>query len=152
MVKKLDAIRLGTITSQDDAIDTQKKQGNKVDWHGFNKGQINIRMDRVKWVKDFLEPHHRLLDIGCSVGFITSQLSKFCKHVDAIDIAEERIKIARRIHNRENIDYVVSSFEEYCPEPSHLPYDVITCYETIEHVYSGDFLLKKANSLLRGGE
>jgi 2-polyprenyl-3-methyl-5-hydroxy-6-metoxy-1,4-benzoquinol methylase len=74
----------------------------------------------------------RVLDFGCGTGYGSLSLAKFADHVTGLDIDVSAIKYANSKHVLPNLDYVVSS--SLGAELVNNSFDVITCFEMIEHV------------------
>jgi malonyl-CoA O-methyltransferase len=55
-----------------------------------------------------------VLDLGCGTGFLTQQLSPYCEHLIALDLAFPMLQITREKLNRK-IDYV-------CADAENLPF------------------------------
>lgn len=83
---------------------------------------------RYNFVIPYVKEHHKVLDYGCGVGYGAYILSK-AKFVMAADISEEAILYANKHYKRENITYSVQD-----TPMDHGDFDIITCFEVIEHV------------------
>lgn len=88
----------------------------------------------------------RLLDVGCAFGYFMEHASQYFD-VYGIDISHYAIEKARerrlkkvRVHN----------VEEEFPFPKRY-FDVVTCFEVIEHLYHPDRLLKNIYRVLKTG-
>lgn len=81
----------------------------------------------------------RVLDIACGVGYGAQLLVKKgkAKQVDAVDFSSDAILYAINFFNEEKINFIVGDILSY---NSNETYDVIVCFETIEHIH----LYKKA--------
>lgn len=73
-----------------------------------------------------------VLDIGCGVGYGSHLLARHgAYHVTAFDIADDAIQHAQEFYPHPNLEYLVASAEEFAFAKQ---FDVITCFELIEHV------------------
>ena len=75
-----------------------------------------------------------VLDIGCHQGFITSQLSKYCKKVYAVDV--NRRAIAHALFN--SVEKNLLFMEGNALDLNHLQeqfFDTIVSFELIEHIF-----------------
>ncbi len=98
------------------------------------------RMKMIKRVLSHLKipEKGKLADFGCSNGFIISELRKQCfknKNWSFVgyDKRKELIEIAKAKQNNNTDFYYLDMNSEQNMEPE---YDVVTCFETIEHVGS----------------
>jgi len=74
----------------------------------------------------------RVLDVGCGVGYGAHLLAlSGAASVTAFDIAEPAIRHAREFYAHPKVEYLVSSAEDFTFSGS---FDVVTCFELIEHV------------------
>jgi 2-polyprenyl-3-methyl-5-hydroxy-6-metoxy-1,4-benzoquinol methylase/glycosyltransferase involved in cell wall biosynthesis len=78
----------------------------------------------------------RVLDFGCGSGYGAATLSNVAEKVLAVDISEGALDFARRQHKAPNL-----SFEreiDLCAGFRDRHFDVITCFEVIEHLGAAD--------------
>src|SRR5258708_99501 len=75
----------------------------------------------------------RVLDIACGAGAGAHVLASRggAASVDGVDISPEAISHAREHYHSPRITFQVGDIALYSPEQ---PFDLITCFETIEHV------------------
>ena len=106
---------------------------------------------------DFIESFYplqdaKVLDVGCGGGLASETIAKRGGFVTAIDASPEMLKTAK-LHALESglsIDYVESHAEEL--GTSHAAaFDVVTCFEMIEHVPEPMETLKALAALVRPG-
>jgi 2-polyprenyl-3-methyl-5-hydroxy-6-metoxy-1,4-benzoquinol methylase len=89
-------------------------------------------------------------DIACGVGYGSSYLAQTAKLVVAMDIAAEAINWARQYFSSDNIRFLTA--DALKPWPIGDKFDVITSFETIEHLaYPEKFLDNVNNHLSAGG-
>ena len=73
-----------------------------------------------------------VLDVGCGVGYGAQLLAtRGAESVTAFDISAEAIKHAATYYSHSNLTYSVASAEEFAFKQQ---FDVVTCFELIEHV------------------
>ena len=97
-----------------------------------------------KFVKD-----KRVLDIACGVGYGSKILSDAgALIVDGVDISKESIDFAEFHYLQANVSFIRANILEYS---SDAKYDVIICFETIEHVENYHKVLKNLERLLMIG-
>jgi cyclopropane fatty-acyl-phospholipid synthase-like methyltransferase len=88
----------------------------------------------------------RVLDIACGVGYGSAMLSDSgAAMVDGVDISADAIDHAARRYGRRNVRFHESEIAAY---RSDEPYDVIVCFETIEHVADHGPALMNLSALL----
>ncbi|HML05533.1 MAG TPA: class I SAM-dependent methyltransferase [Methanobacterium sp.] len=90
------------------------------------------------------------LDIGCGDGFFTSKLLELGYMVDAIDISPEAIKSTRKrvetLGMENSVNLFNTEIEEFHPTQK---YDVILCFEVLEHIKDDLNTLKKINEWIK---
>ena len=87
-----------------------------------------------------------VLDIGCGVGYGSALLSDLgAANITSIDLSEEAIEHARSYYARENISFSVGNAEQI---PHTKQFDLITCFELIEHVPNPEMVLDGAAAAL----
>ncbi len=91
-----------------------------------------------------------ILDIGCGVGFRNHQMAQydFVKHIDAIDYSQVSIDKSKQDFADEKIHYQVADFENF---PSEIPYDLVVCFNLIEHLPDPLVYFEHAARLCRQG-
>ena len=98
-------------------------------------GVPDIKMEAEHWARYFFAGKYvheaRVLDIACGEGYGTHYLSTLCKEVVGVDIDVEAIKHASNKYSNSNLSFIQSSAELY---KSKCLFDVVTCFETIEHL------------------
>ena len=80
----------------------------------------------------------RVLDIGCGVGYGAALLADSgASEVVAFDISTDTIDHARAQFARPSVEYRIASAEDF----DFGTFDVVTCFELIEHVHGQDAVL-----------
>ena len=102
------------------------------------------------------------LDIGCGKGELSFMLSKRCKKVIAVDLADKMIEKAKALHSNKNIEYICGNILDMKFENSsldviittatahHLPFEWLLCFAKEKLKKSGKLIildLAKAKSL-----
>jgi len=103
--------------------------------------------DRIKKVISILkpQPEARYLDIGCSNGKVTRKISQKLKANKTFGVDIANVADAKKRG--------IEAYEIDLNEDERLPFksesfDVITCLDTLEHVYNTDFLISEITRLL----
>lgn len=99
--------------------------------------------------KPYIENKNDVLEMGCSDGYSSIEISKMVKNLDVVDGSKKMIALLNESvqkNNIHNINAIYSLFEDYSPDKT---YDAICCSFVLEHVVEPVEILKKANSLLK---
>ncbi|MEQ1714756.1 MAG: methyltransferase domain-containing protein [Hyphomicrobium sp.] len=108
----------------------------------------NDHVERYAFAKTFVEGQ-RVLDIACGVGYGSFMcLEGGANAVDGVDVCIETVNFAARSHVHPNLRFIVGNIATYTVTT---PYDVILCFETIEHLADYDAALRNLWMLLRPG-
>ena len=91
-----------------------------------------------------------VLDLACGEGYGSNLLAGTAKHVVGIDLDEQTVKHAKNKYIRSNLDFRIGSITEI-PINGQRVFDVIVCFEALEHVDDHDRLLSEAKRLLAPG-
>lgn len=90
----------------------------------------------------------RVLDMGSGEGYGAALLARCASEVVGIDIDPAAVEHAMQKYRRPNLSFHVASVAEV---PLKGPFDVVVCYETLEHVESQRELVGEARRLLAPG-
>jgi len=104
---------------------------------------------RYFFASSYIKKGDRVLDACCGVGYGTKMMADMT-HADcflAFDKSDEAILSAKLYFDVENIDFMQLPFEEL--DSSVEEFEVITCFEAIEHVDNPELLMQKLCRLLR---
>lgn len=86
-----------------------------------------------------------ILDCACGVGWGSFLMAKAgARHVVGIDLSSEALSTAKKYYNDQSIEYIHDNIYNY--SKSH-KFDVITSFETLEHLEDPLKFLKKVSSL-----
>ena len=117
--------------------------------------QKNIDSIKYNYGLDLIESFSninksRILDIGCGAGVFLKEAYKRdyakCVGIDAND------NYKKQYDDKEDIVYISSTFESLSPTALGDPYDVITMWSSLEHIYNPKkFLLEIKNILKPNG-
>lgn len=116
----------------------------------FIPGDHSKRMEQDHIARYEFASHYvqnlRVLDIACGVGYGTAILANAgAKHVDGVDISDDAINYANKQYKRSNTQFHVADIVDY---RSSVAYDLITCFETIEHITYYHSAIGNLSSLL----
>lgn len=90
-----------------------------------------------------------VLDIACGEGYGSNLLADIAKSVTAVDIEQHVIERASKKYTAENIQFITGSVQEI-PLADSL-FDMVVCYETIEHVDQHDKVMRELKRVLKPG-
>ena len=112
----------------------------------INDGQIRYEhLHRYSFAQQFVGKKD-VLELGCGEGYGTYSLSKSANSIIGIDIDEETIHHAQKKYINDNLEFQIGSVTEL-PE-FNKKFDVIICFEVIEHIEEHTELLKSIKNLL----
>ena len=105
-------------------------------------------MERYKFACKFAQGKS-ILDIACGVGYSAPLLIKAgAFSYDGVDINENLVNYSNSTYGSACIRYYVG---DICSFNNGKLYDMITCYETIEHVENYEFAISNLYNLLNHG-
>jgi len=96
-----------------------------------------------------LARRRRVLDMGCGAGYGASELAHTAATVTGIDVSPEAVALARSSYTAPNLKFLAASATAL-PFPD-ASFDLITCFEVIEHLDDWRLLLESARRLLAPG-
>jgi len=91
----------------------------------------------------------RCLDFGCSSGVISSYLSDYFESMDAVDVDEEAIVVAKRTYKKKNLKFYSIQGEETKFKDNY--FDVVICNQVYNFVDSSPKLVKEIHRVLKPG-
>ena len=90
----------------------------------------------------------KLLDLACGEGYGTNMLAKEAKYVAGVEIDKTTVQHARSRYIRDNLEFIEGSILDV-PIESEKKFDVVVCFEAIEHIAEHDKLLSEVERLLK---
>jgi len=90
-----------------------------------------------------------VLDIACGEGYGASFLSKVAAKVMAVDVDAATIEKAEEKYKADNLDFISGSILQI-PFPDR-SFDMITCFETLEHVAEHEEAMTELKRVLKPG-
>jgi len=102
-------------------------------------------VERYRFAAQFV-PGKRVLDLACGTGYGSRILADAgAKEVMGVDLSEEVVSYARKTFGMERVTFAMG---DICTFKTAQPFDVITCFETIEHVENFSGALGNLKGLL----
>ncbi|MGH3913971.1 MAG: glycosyltransferase, partial [Pseudonocardiaceae bacterium] len=93
----------------------------------------------------------RVLDLGCGEGFGPALLARGAREVIGVDIDPLTVEHASAHYQRENLHFTIGSMIDPELLAGAEQFDVITCFEALEHVVEQDTLMALVRGLLAPG-
>jgi ubiquinone/menaquinone biosynthesis C-methylase UbiE/glycosyltransferase involved in cell wall biosynthesis len=94
-----------------------------------------------------LAKNKNVLDLACGEGYGAFLISQQASQVVAIDIDEQTVDHAKNRYLRKNLNFIKGSITDI-PIKGHQLFDIITCFEGLEHISQHDSLLSEVKRLL----
>ena len=92
----------------------------------------------------------RVLDAGCGTGYGSRMLATAgAQAVVGVDNSLSTVRFAQRRYGHDSVAYVVADLEHLCFR--RCSFDVVTCFEAIEHVRSPIQVLRELSTVLTSG-
>lgn len=92
----------------------------------------------------------KVLDIACGEGYGANLLAARASQVTGVDINANVIEQAKIHYKKNNLEFLTGTVDKIPSENSS--FDVVVCFETIEHVSQHDIVLREIKRVLnRGG-
>jgi ubiquinone/menaquinone biosynthesis C-methylase UbiE len=92
----------------------------------------------------------RVLDLASGEGYGSALLARQASHVCGVDIDDAAIRHASTRYSKANLQFVKGSITNV-PIPENQSFDVIVCFEAIEHIEDHEALLSEVKRLLKPG-
>ncbi len=96
----------------------------------------------------------RVLDLGCGTGYGSRILARTATAVHGVDLAESAVNAAREgagDAERDRLTFEQADAHAYLRSLAQERYDVVVCFEALEHVPDPDALLDELARLAEGG-
>ena len=116
-------------------------------YYNQDKDKYGINSNRRKKILDLIGPtdHKKILDLGCSTGYLGKSLKKDNNQVVGIDISE---KAAQEAQKELDQVFVCDLQEEELPL-AEKSFDIVVLAEVIEHLLFPERAIEKAKKVLK---
>lgn len=138
-----------------EALKKVPKKDNKQRWDNiaqkFNEWMKTDDYPQNLAEKIHKEPDYTVLDLGCGNGSVTLRVAEKVKHVTAVDMSSEMLKLVKKNATErgiENLSYIQSSVENLDPEAVG-QHDVVVASRSLGGIYDLKDELKKVDSLAK---
>ncbi|MFC4402566.1 class I SAM-dependent methyltransferase [Gracilibacillus xinjiangensis] len=102
---------------------------------------------RVELVKNYINMHSNILDIGCGYGFFVESLNNQGFEADGLETSISRRLIARENCKRPILD--INLLSETTPKDYVVKYNVVTLFHVLEHISSPVKFLRNVFKFLK---
>lgn len=123
------------------------------DLEGELKTLHQLNPIRLGYIEEKIGLHDkRVIDIGCGGGILSESMANAGAKVTAIDMNQKVIEVAKlhQMESKSNVNYLLTDAETMATaEP--LSYDIVTCFEMLEHVPDPAAIITASAKLLKPG-
>ena len=107
----------------------------------------------IPYIQKFIDitPDTNILEIGCGDGGNLLPLARMGCHVTGCDMAEGRVKDAKRFFEEENAQGEFIASDVFLLKHLEHKFDLLICHDVIEHIPSKTEFMTKCKSLLKEG-
>jgi ubiquinone/menaquinone biosynthesis C-methylase UbiE len=109
-------------------------------------GIVALHLKRYEFARPWCEGKE-VLDAGCGVGYGSAFLAERARRVVGVDRSDEAIEYARRRYASPNVEFEVGDLLRL-EQPDH-SFDVVSSFETIEHLADQERFLAEVRRVLR---
>ncbi len=106
---------------------------------------------RLAFIEQFISLNtKKVIDIGCGGGILTESMSKVGAICTGLDLGIDTLQVAKdhALANKLDIDYQLISAESFS-ETHPAEYDIVVCYEMLEHVPDPASIIKACSLLVK---
>lgn len=131
-------------------MDKEIESGERIYPKSFSEALLD-HQERYRLALQFIKEKNDVLDVACGVGFGSQfmAMNSDCRSVVAIDKSDHALQWAKSFFPSNKVRYIKADLEkEFVKELPILQYDVITCFETVEHLKEDRVFLTKLCHLL----
>ncbi|HUW44981.1 MAG TPA: glycosyltransferase [Dehalococcoidia bacterium] len=104
-------------------------------------------LHRYAFVAHFVKDK-KVLDLACGEGYGTYILAREAKYVAGVEIDRATVEHARSRYIKDNLEFIEGSILAV-PIEGEKKFDVVVCFEAIEHIAEHDKLLSEVKRLLK---
>lgn len=102
----------------------------------------------ISFIEKYIPYNGKILDIGSATGTLSIYFASLGLTVDGLELSKNAINIAninKKILKIKNVTFLNDSIEEFV---THKKYDLIVCFEVLEHIQDDKKCLIKISKLL----
>jgi len=101
------------------------------------------------YIRNFINKDSTILEIGSGDGFGTHYLSKFCKHIEGVDISESAVNLANSKYKNEKCNFKLYDGKNL--EYQDKSFDIVISFHVVEHVKNVKEYLNNIKRVLKDG-
>ena len=101
-----------------------------------------FRTNNQAFILDFIQPQHRVLDLGCGLGFVSYIVSEKAQKVVGIDYFNKDILQAKNVFKRDNLEYHCADALSFLQENT-ARFDILMLSHILEHIEAPELFLQK---------
>jgi 2-polyprenyl-3-methyl-5-hydroxy-6-metoxy-1,4-benzoquinol methylase len=121
-----------------------EEYSNYSDEKQVHQKNFSLRVKSLKKVVDL--PKSKVLEIGCAYGFFMDLVKYDVESIEGVDVTEDGVNFAK---NKLGLSATCGDFLSL--DFNSKKYDLITMWDTIEHLPSPDKFIEKASKLINSG-
>lgn len=120
-------------------------------WYQLLTPYVKTREDvAFELIGDYKGKKNIYLDLGCGEGDLVGRLTSHFDKLIGSDIADNRLKIARKKNKSNKITFINNDLDKKLPYKDN-SFDVITCLSVIEYVFDVYEFMKEVRRVLKPG-
>lgn len=115
-------------------------------------GKFNVTYQESLFAYEFARQRaesKRVLDVGSGEGYGVAHMAEKAREVVGLDAYTEAVELARRKYQRQNVVFMAGTLDLPPAELQRKSFDIVCCFQTIEHVYDQDRFLEQLKAYVR---
>jgi len=130
-------------------------------FHKYGEKELDVKLQYFKvleWANRYVDfdlfngTNRKALDVGCGYGYVMDMLKSFGYAVFGIDVSCYALRRAKELLSKRSRQFTLLVHDIQKPLPLRIKFDLITCFEVLEHLPKPLLALKNMyNSLKPNG-
>jgi len=135
----------------DDELDVQLEEWTDPKTGRTGRANILMHQQRYEMAIDYIKPGEHVLDLGCGSGYGVAMMTcAGAEQVLGLDNKEKHLKYAMKHYAVPRANFKGHDISKRLPFATG-SVDVVTCFDAIEHIEEGEFLMREVSRVLRPG-